>query len=964
MDLALRRALREAIESNPDAPQIVRSISMDESGQGTIEYEPAGLSIDASAPGFKGTTAKIGDEELVRAYLLTSLVSEFGYSATPGVLSIERVYKAVGRPGKGGRIDVLVERPAKGEEPGEAFLFIECKAPSEYDHDLKYVDGQLFRLSLQEVPRPRYLVYFTVELKEGQLRNRSIIVDTRTYGDYEAWDAAGQPIIDVLPTRYGEPVKRRYGNVEAPTTALQPLDRAATPEVFNRLQAELHDVIWGGGGTNNNEVFVYITKLILVKIYDEHLTAPGAEYQFQRLGDPEETESPAALTERMNKLYKEAEVSYLALPSVTEGPAFDSSRISPEKLAFVIGRLEGLSITENVHPGDLLGEFFEQIVSQDFTQTKGQFFTPMKIVRFMLELADAVPAAEKSMLTKLDSNGRPLLPTVIDPSCGVGSFLIEYMRQVRERLAPDQVRDQLAPRLRDYHDQWFGGSGNRWAQSFLFGVENNYDLGLAAKVNMVLHGDGSMNTWIASGLAPFNTYWLEGRNNILGSAQPADGADPVYAGPRNEQFDLVISNPPFSIKLPDDEKAATEETFSELPVRVSEALFVERWYQLLRPGGRFCCIVPESILDTAENKVIRLFLLSRFRIRAIVSLPYVAFRPFTSTKTSIVLAEKRPPEETREWQEEIERLEDESPTLDEDERVAQALERLGWADEAIFMAEPASVGYKRRRNLPDLPRPNDLTDEAGGGGSSVIGAWRDAESAADAVFGFRTPLRAVASRSGLRLDPKYRWLWDVQEGVALGDGSEAIPLGKVLEIVALRKVKKGQLDEATEVIDLEQVESREALTVEEIPTLEEIGSERVSFEGAELAFSRLEPYLGKIILSPPEKAIGTPEWIGLRRTGETPLLLIAYLLLLPEMREAYRRLQGGKRHARLAPKELLDLLVTIPEDPAATEIASTLAEKRAQILDYRRTERKVRISMDAAFEEVRLRLGSSDGGSA
>ena len=96
-------------------------------------------------------------------------------------------------------------------------------------------------------------------------------------------------------------------------------------------------------------------------------------FQFQRLGDEIEPESPSALAERLNSLYRDAEQTYLALPQASEGPAFDSTRLSPEKLAYVVGRLERLSVTENVHQGDLLGEFFEQIVSQDFTQSKGQF---------------------------------------------------------------------------------------------------------------------------------------------------------------------------------------------------------------------------------------------------------------------------------------------------------------------------------------------------------------------------------------------------------------------------------------------------------------------------------------------------------------------------------------------------------------------------------------------------------------
>lgn len=948
MDLELRRAIKAALDSSPAARKVIRSIEMDEVGTGSIAYEPGGVGIHPSAPGFAGATAAIGDEEMVRAYLLTALAGELEYPADPQVLQVEQVYKAVGRPGKGGRADVLVRRPPAAGKPGDAFLFVECKSPADYDHDLKYVDGQLFRLSLQEVPRPRYLVYYTVELKQGELRPRSLVIDTEAHGDYEAWDEAGQPLLEGIPARYGRAVKRRFGNVLGPTDEHQPLDKAVTPEVFNRLQAELHDVIWGGGGTNNNEVFVYITKLILAKIYDEREAPAGASYEFQRFA----AETPEELTGRMNTLYREAEEQYLALPEPSSGPAFDTSRISAEKLAFVVGRLEGISLTENVHPGDLLGEFFEQIVAADFTQTKGQFFTPMKIVRFVLELCGAVEEARAGLLAGGDGDGPPRLPRVIDPSCGAGGFLIEYMRQVGAALGSADVCDGLALRLRDYHDQWFGGAGNRWAREFLFGIENNYDLGLAAKVNMVLHGDGSTNTWIASGLAPFESYARDGRDNALSTATSRGWDGSAYAGPLNERFDLVVSNPPFSLRFSQDEKNAVAQTFTELPAAVSEALFIERWYQLLRPGGKFCCILPESLLDTRGNQRIRLFLLAHFRIEAVVSLPYEAFRPFTSTKTAIVLAAKRSAEETAAWRAALATAGKEQPSAPEHEQIAAALERLGWAEEEIFMAEPREVGYKRRKNLSDLSRPNELIDESDEGADSVLSRWRDPSQDPDAVFGFRTTLRAVASRTGLRLDPKYRWLWDFQEGLVFGAADAARPLGEALRIVRLGKVKKGELEAEHEVIDLDQVESRQALVGEAVPRLFEIGSDKVSFAGAELALSKLEPYLGKLIISPPDDALGSTEWVGLARTVDTPLLVVAYVLLLPELREAYRRLQAGKRHARLAPEELLDLRVAIPQGEEAADLEEVLRAKRGEILSLRQAEQGVRGSIDAAIGEI------------
>lgn len=170
MGSQFRQTLLSTILDHPERDRIIASISTDDSGKQTIRYEPSGVWVDPSAPGFTDTTCQLTDEELVRAYLLLKLAGPYGYKPSPEILEVERVYKPVGRPtGKGGRADILVRHPKKNKNG--TFLFIECKSPEAFDRDLRYIDGQLFRLSLQEQPRPKYLLYYTVDLRSGELRD-------------------------------------------------------------------------------------------------------------------------------------------------------------------------------------------------------------------------------------------------------------------------------------------------------------------------------------------------------------------------------------------------------------------------------------------------------------------------------------------------------------------------------------------------------------------------------------------------------------------------------------------------------------------------------------------------------------------------------------------------------------------------------------------------------------------------
>jgi type I restriction enzyme M protein len=210
-------------------------------------------------------------------------------------------------------------------------------------------------------------------------------------------------------------------------------------------------------------------------------------------------------------------------------------------------------------------------------------------------------------------------------------------------------------------------------------------------------------------------------------------------------------------------------------------------------------------------------------------------------------------------------------------------------------------------------------------------------------------LRRIGPRSGLRLDPKYRWLWDYQHGIAIGDEDTAVPLSTILRLVELQLVQKGDLDEERRLVDLESVESRQAIVSDEAPLVSEIGSNKVRFEGAEMVISKLEPYLGKIIITPDPQWIGTTEWIGLERVQDMPLNALAYFLMLPELCEAYRRLQSGKRHARFVPTEFFDLRVSLPQGEEWQELEARVLGGRAEIISLRERTHTVRAEIDQCF---------------
>ena len=97
----------------------------------------------------------------------------------------------------------------------------------------------------------------------------------------------------------------------------------------------------------------------------------------------------------------------------------------------------------------------------------------------------------------------------------------------------------------------------------------------------------------------------------------------------------------------------------------SEVLFIERIYEFLKPGiGKAAIVLPDGILTNSSSQYVRDFILEKFQLLAVVSLPQCAFAHFgAGVKASVIFVRKR-----------------------DNNEVANN-------EEAIFMAAPELIGY-------------------------------------------------------------------------------------------------------------------------------------------------------------------------------------------------------------------------------------------------------------------------------
>src|SRR3989338_4030010 len=311
-----------------------------------------------------------GDEELVRGYLITKLVNELGYKEEN--IELEKEYD-IGRPKVNKpRIDVVVR-----DDHNNAFLYIELKSPQDYEKDKdEVIEKQLFNLASQEQgqgKKVKYLVLYTVEVIGKEIKDKCILIDYEKFSSFDAWKET-RDFADELPALYGKAQKEPYVKGGA-----KDLDTSFTHEQLDGLRKNLHNVLWGGGGTDDNDVFSSLVNIILAKIQDESEKKKGEKYDFQIFSfkDGESFESSEQLFERINDLYRRAlkqRLNIIDENELKESFVIERKKFSLNKLKYTVAELERFSFVDgkNSFDGkDILGDFFEGIIREGFKPNKG-----------------------------------------------------------------------------------------------------------------------------------------------------------------------------------------------------------------------------------------------------------------------------------------------------------------------------------------------------------------------------------------------------------------------------------------------------------------------------------------------------------------------------------------------------------------------------------------------------------------
>ena len=410
-------------------------------------------------------------------------------------------------------------------------------------------------------------------------------------------------------------------------------DLPAVPrEELRAAIRKCHQTLWEGGRRSEIVAFGEFCKIVFVKHRDERdlSRTDGQPYAFQR-GD----ETADELAVRIHRLYTAEQEQE---PDVFT----DKINIEPAILAQCVEHLEGISLDRTEL--DTKGVAFEEFMGGFFKGSFGQFFTPRELISFAVEVLNP----EKNHL-------------VLDPACGSGGFLLyalDHVRREAGRKYPGEQGGNGTLETARHKSYW-----HDFAEKNLFGIEINEELARVAKMNMIIHDDGHTNIVGHDALDFLSN--IEARKDKL----------------RRGKFDLILTNPPFgsvvkrttkaegyleqfdlrrylgknttgadadeSEKGEHDAKRGAKAVKDRASIK-TEILFLERVHSFLKPGtGRTAIVLPDGVLTNSSLQGVRDWLLERFQILAVVSLPQFAFAHYdAAVKASLVFLRRLKDKET------------------------------------------------------------------------------------------------------------------------------------------------------------------------------------------------------------------------------------------------------------------------------------------------------------------------------
>ena len=402
----------------------------------------------------------------------------------------------------------------------------------------------------------------------------------------------------------------------------------------------------------NQRGYEILIQLLALKIFDEkrsqdlrkHLKFYETQKEQEKLNllfyiNPNEKEyaglndeSVQSFINRIRKLYNDASLDYKIILKDTDTETINWKNENHVKvIGSIVENLQDYSFL-NSSRTDLYQLVFYKFANAFTKVEKSQFVTPLKLIDFLVKIVNP-KTGEK----------------IIDPTVGIADFL--SMSYINSKMALDD-RD-------------------------IYGADNDDQMIMLAKLNMLLNGDGNAILKYKPDLGSL-LYKFDTNKELMALKYPQNKKgnwDKWADQTKLMKFDVVLTNPPFGDNRKFEPKTKKEKEVAEMYELWDLSkygnsidlgiLFLENAYRVLDEGGRMGIVISNSIATIDRWQKAREWLLNNMRLVATFDLPANTFAD-TGVNTTLIVAYKPSKKE-------LEKLKDE--------------------DYSVFVRDIKNVGY-------------------------------------------------------------------------------------------------------------------------------------------------------------------------------------------------------------------------------------------------------------------------------
>lgn len=358
------------------------------------------------------------------------------------------------------------------------------------------------------------------------------------------------------------------------------------------------------------------------------------------------------------------------------------------------------------------------------------------------------------------------------------------------------------------------------------------------------------------------------------------------------RYDVIITNPPFGSDFSDPDCLGRMVLGAGHVSRRRGILFIERCHALLKDSGLLAIIIDEGVLNLPHAQDVRDFILDKFNLLAVVSLPETAFMPYATVNASILLLRKQ---------------------------------SGGTKNDKVFFARADNVGRKPNGD-EDIKYDRDGRSSVNSDLPQILEAWRKAQAgeavgASTTIYVADVSANLASEENGRRIDFQFHHpsRWNARK---LIDACR-YPVRSLAEICTERNVSLIPSQDLADTIipytGLAQIES-ETGRAEQVPTpANSLKSSVKVYEQGDILFAKLRPNLRKVALAEfQEPGYASPECavlvVNKGRDGKPIVdpLLLSILLRSDFVYGQIRHLIAGIGRPRISSKELRGVMVPIP----------------------------------------------------